>query len=302
MTTFNFSRQRGFSLVEIALVLVIVGVALGAGLTALGPQLKNRMYSETLKTAQTANEAVLAFAMVNRRLPCPAVRFPAVAPAFDSRGQEAFCTNSDPANCGALVFPPATSVGRVRGSCFVTANPNRGLVPAASLGLSGQNGNGLVIDAWAAPLRYFVPSTASILGSPNNPTLTPLQNCAGGITTCYPFNYVDGIRNRYYNPPTPPTTPISDVRVCNMIGAANCAGAQEISNPAFAILSTGANLNTAPPAISADETANVNNDRVLVSRERTEATAPAGFFDDVVVWTTIDQLIQKMQGNGAFPP
>ena len=79
-------RQRGFSLIEIALVLVIAGLALGAGLAALGPQLINKRFSDTQRQLQDASEAIVAFAMVNRRLPCPAT--------LTSNGLESFCTNA----------------------------------------------------------------------------------------------------------------------------------------------------------------------------------------------------------------
>lgn len=287
-------RQCGFSLIEIALVLVIAGLALGAGMAALGPQLINKKFSDTQRQLQDASDAILAFAMVNRRLPCPATA--------TSTGRESFCTNPNPAaGCGAEVFVTTTPGGGAeRGRCFVTANPNTGFVPAATLGMAGQDANGLVIDAWARPLRYIVPSTVNTTTNNGSITLaiTP-ATCNINASTCYPFTHADGIRNRYYNPTA---TPVSDVRVCDSIGAANCAGGRQLANPAFAVYSYGANLNAAPPALSVDEAANVNNDRILVSHQRNEATTPVNtYFDDVVVWLTVDQLIQRMQGNGVLP-
>ena len=286
-------RQRGFSLIEIALVLVIAGFALGAGVAALGPLLVNKKFSDTQRQLQDASDAMLAFAMVNRRLPCPATA--------TSAGRESFCTNPDPAAaCGTEVFVTTTAGGGAeRGRCFVTANPNTGFVPAATLGLPGQDANGLVVDAWARPLRYMVPSTVNT--TTNNGTvalaITP-ATCNINASTCYPFTHADGIRNRYYNPVV---APVSDVRICDSLGAANCAGGRQLSNPAFAVYSYGANLNVAPPVLSVDEAANINNDKVLVSRARSDSTAPNGYFDDVVVWLTVDQLIQRMQGNGVLP-
>ncbi|MEO8020866.1 type II secretion system protein [Polaromonas sp.] len=290
--SFAKGRQRGFSLIEIALVLVIAGLALGAGMAALGPQLINKKFSDTLRQMQDASDAVLAFAMVNRRLPCPATA--------TSAGRESFCTNPNPgAGCGAEVFAPATGQGSERGRCFTTATANTGFVPAATLGLPGQSANGLALDAWARPLRYMVPTTLNTTTNNGSVTLaiTP-ATCAGGVASCYPFTHADGIRNRYYNPVA---APVSDIFVCDSIGAAACAGGRQLANPAYAVYSYGANLNAAPPALSVDETANTNNDRVLVSRPRSESTAPNGYFDDLVVWLTIEQLIQRMQGNGVLP-
>lgn len=64
--------QRGFSLIEIALVLVIVGLALGGIAAALGPQLANKKISDTQKSLAEAKEALIGFAIINGRLPKPA--------------------------------------------------------------------------------------------------------------------------------------------------------------------------------------------------------------------------------------
>lgn len=66
------ARQRGFSLIEIALVLVIVGLALGGIVSAIGPQLENKRVSETQKVLEEVKEALIGFAIVNGRLPRPA--------------------------------------------------------------------------------------------------------------------------------------------------------------------------------------------------------------------------------------
>lgn len=66
------ARQRGFSLIEIALVLVIVGLALGGIVSAIGPQLENKRINETQKALEEVKEALIGFAIVNGRLPRPA--------------------------------------------------------------------------------------------------------------------------------------------------------------------------------------------------------------------------------------
>lgn len=66
------ARQRGFSLIEIALVLVIVGLALGGIMSAIGPQLENKKISDTQKTLEETKEALIGYAIINKRLPGPA--------------------------------------------------------------------------------------------------------------------------------------------------------------------------------------------------------------------------------------
>jgi prepilin-type N-terminal cleavage/methylation domain-containing protein len=64
---------RGFSLVEMAVVLVIVGLMLGGLLTPLSVQLEQRRVNETRAGLDEAREALTGFALRNGYLPCPAV-------------------------------------------------------------------------------------------------------------------------------------------------------------------------------------------------------------------------------------
>ncbi|MDQ1816782.1 type II secretion system protein [Massilia sp. CCM 9210] len=65
--------QRGFSLVEMAVVLVIVGLMIGGLLTPLAVQMEQRKIGDTQKTMDEAREALMGFALRNGYLPCPAV-------------------------------------------------------------------------------------------------------------------------------------------------------------------------------------------------------------------------------------
>ena len=280
-------RQSGFSLIEIALVLVIAGLALGAGLAALGPQLQQRKYTETQRVLSEASDAIAAFVLVNRRLPCPATAI--------SAGMESFCTNAVGA-CGAAVSPPTAVAGFGRGRCAAAANT--GFVPAATLGLGGQRSDGLIVDAWAQPLRYVVPATQNT--TTNNTGVTPSLNCAGGANACSPYTQGDGFRNAYYNNVgTQTSTPTSDVFICGTavnINAVNCNLAPQRANPVFLVYSYGLNLNN--PAGGVDEMANTNADRVFVLHEKAETGAPNGAFDDLFGWVTIGQLTSKMSDGG----
>ena len=64
---------HGFSLVEMAVVLVIAGLMIGGLLTPLAMQLEQRKIGDTQKSMEEAREALIGFAMRNGYLPCPAV-------------------------------------------------------------------------------------------------------------------------------------------------------------------------------------------------------------------------------------
>src|SRR5471032_1171294 len=73
-TTMRFPhRQRGFTLIEIAIVLVIVGLMIGGLVTPLSMQIEQRKVGETQKALDEAKEALVGFALRNGYLPCPAI-------------------------------------------------------------------------------------------------------------------------------------------------------------------------------------------------------------------------------------
>jgi prepilin-type N-terminal cleavage/methylation domain-containing protein len=66
-------RERGFSLVELSIVLVIVGLLIGGLLTPLSVQVEQRRISDTQRELEETKEALLGFAIRNGYLPCPAI-------------------------------------------------------------------------------------------------------------------------------------------------------------------------------------------------------------------------------------
>jgi prepilin-type N-terminal cleavage/methylation domain-containing protein len=64
---------QGFTLVEISIVLVIVGLLIGGLVTPLGVQLEQRRAADTRKAMEEARDALAGFAIRNGYLPCPAI-------------------------------------------------------------------------------------------------------------------------------------------------------------------------------------------------------------------------------------
>ena len=115
---------RGFSLIELAVVLVIVTLLAGGLLVSLSAQREEAARQETQRRLQDARDALLGFAAANGRLPCPA--------APNATGIEA----------------PAAG-----GTCTA---PWNGYLPAVTLGLGPTDRNGYMVDAWENPIRYAV--------------------------------------------------------------------------------------------------------------------------------------------------
>jgi type II secretory pathway pseudopilin PulG len=109
-----------------AVVLVVVSLVLGSLLVPLASQVEQRRIESTEQILEQARDAVLAFAAVHRRLPCPA----------DATG-------------GQEKITMATGV----------CSYNPGFLPAATLGLSPLDAEGFVRDGWGMEqnrVRYAV--------------------------------------------------------------------------------------------------------------------------------------------------
>jgi prepilin-type N-terminal cleavage/methylation domain-containing protein len=122
--TFHLASD-GFTLVEMAIVLLIVGLLLGGLIPMISGQVEQRRITETNKQLDEIKEALIGFAIINGRLPCPA--------SSTSSGVES----------------PTTGTG-------ICDHNYDGYVPAVTLGIPGTNGSGFVVDSWGNPIRYAV--------------------------------------------------------------------------------------------------------------------------------------------------
>ena len=64
--------QRGFSLVEVSVVILIMGLLLGGLMMPLSMQRENARLREAADKLESVREAVEGFALINGALPCPA--------------------------------------------------------------------------------------------------------------------------------------------------------------------------------------------------------------------------------------
>jgi len=65
------SYNRGMTLIEIAIVLVIIGIVIGLGAAMVGPLTKRAKINDTKEIVNADVESVISFAASNRRLPVP---------------------------------------------------------------------------------------------------------------------------------------------------------------------------------------------------------------------------------------
>lgn len=64
-------RAHGFTIVELAVVILVVSLLLGSILVPLGSQVKQRNKTETQRSLEDARQALIGYAMIHGRLPRP---------------------------------------------------------------------------------------------------------------------------------------------------------------------------------------------------------------------------------------
>lgn len=69
LTSNSLRRSAGFTLVEIAMVLVIIGMLIGLGAGLVGPLVKRAKLTETRETVKEAYNAIIGYTVANKRLP-----------------------------------------------------------------------------------------------------------------------------------------------------------------------------------------------------------------------------------------
>jgi prepilin-type N-terminal cleavage/methylation domain-containing protein len=97
---------RGFTLLEMAVVLVIVGLLLGGLLGSLNAMRSVQNEDGTRRQLEEIREALITFAIVNRRLPCPAA--PGTAETVAGAGLERAPTAAGCTGGASGVLPWAT--------------------------------------------------------------------------------------------------------------------------------------------------------------------------------------------------
>ncbi|MBI5681846.1 MAG: putative Ig domain-containing protein [Deltaproteobacteria bacterium] len=61
--------KKGFTLIELAIVLVIMGILVGIGVSMMGPLIKRAKLTETRETVKTVKEAVIGYTVSQKKLP-----------------------------------------------------------------------------------------------------------------------------------------------------------------------------------------------------------------------------------------
>ena len=139
----NNIKNRAFTLVELAIVILIIGLIAGMGVSTAREMIDAANLTATQNRIDTVEKALLSFWKKNGRMPCPADI--TLANSHANYGIEA--TGSDTCTGGAIAanFPAATSFYKAA----------EGAVPVITLGLPKD----FVYDGWGHRIAYAVTPT-----------------------------------------------------------------------------------------------------------------------------------------------
>jgi len=148
--------RQGFTLIELSIVLIIMSVVIGGGLTTFTASIKKNQFDITSARIETIENALLSYSMTNLRIPCP-------ADITKNLGDATYATEGT--NCHNIATLPTVQI--------------EGTVPTKELGLSDD----YMYDGWGHRFRYAVDPafTASLTDTTNPPKANPLPINSGGL-------------------------------------------------------------------------------------------------------------------------
>ncbi len=271
------ARSAGFTLAEMAIVLVIVGLLVASVLSTVKTQLEARNIRETQNRLDQIKDALIGYAQANGRLPCPADGTLATG-ATGAGLEEVVAAASD-------TCKPGTKYR---------------VLPWATLGVTET-------DVWGRRFSYWVDqdfadsyaqtvidAAAGSWGcaTPTVPPVSPASFalCAQGSLQ---------VKTRTAASKT--GTSVSTIPVVIISHGANGYGAYTSGGSAY----------TAPPAANADETANATTaSTTFYTREHSpqasscsDTAAGSNFceYDDLVAYVPVNLLITRMVAAGRLP-
>ena len=144
----QLTRQAGFTLIEIAIVVLIVTILLGYTVAMFPVQQELKQYREVEREMDEIVEHLIGFAQVNGRLPCPDTNSD-----INGSGTNGVIDGQEDTDDEIDNFTGAAGADTLIDSCKAFS----GFVPVGTIGMSGDiSASGNLVDPWGQPYRYHV--------------------------------------------------------------------------------------------------------------------------------------------------
>jgi len=259
----RLNGNQGVTLIELAVVLMIVGLLLSSVTYTLSAQIEQRAREQTQRTLEQAREALLGYAIANGRLPCPA--------SSTSSGAESVAA----------------------GEC---THYYDGFLPAVTLGFQS-------IDAWNNPIRYAVArnlNTATCAGTSTVPHFTSRTALKQNGMSCLPAaSELLICKSTQISPaPSAGSCGVTDNAVTNANPSGTVVAIVFSAGKNYALAPTAPAAMTTGKL---DESANLDGDTVFISHSPAPAGAIGGEFDDQMVWISVGMFYGRMVTAGVLP-
>lgn len=249
-------KQKGFTLVEIAIVLIVVTILLGYTVAMFPIQQELKQYRQAESEMKEITDALIGFAQVNGRLPCPDTDTDGRENAEDAWNIAADAPGTDPFidSCAAY----------------------EGLVPMTTLGLQvNADSNNNPQDPWGGTYRYAISNMDKSLDSVID-LVSPNGIRAEGISNVKPdLKICNG--------------PGNAANACPGADAAAQALNTVAEGIAVVLVSIGKNRNNITSTI---QTENTDADKAFVYAARSDSSGAE--YDDIVKWISANSLFSKM--------
>jgi prepilin-type N-terminal cleavage/methylation domain-containing protein len=258
------NAESGFSMIEMAMVLAIIGLLMGGGLLAITPVLERNKRTQTFQSLDKIEEALTLYVIRNNRLPCPA------------NGALA----ATDANYGAAL--PAT------GAACTALTAGFGIVPWKTLGIE----RAMAVDGWGNQISYAVSANQALthtVGTSNNQGVYRETNAyaCGDLQV----NNTSGTELTPGTGTTGCQTGATADRAAYILISHGKNGAGACCNGAGTAVKTGS------PAAGTSEAANNDGASPFVQNDFIQIPGTT-YFDDIVRWRTAAYIIQAC-GSGA---
>ncbi|HEX9390752.1 MAG TPA: type II secretion system protein [Usitatibacteraceae bacterium] len=295
--------SMGFSLIEIAIVLVIIGLLATFALGVTSQVLNKQRRDTTIARLALIDSALTLYVAQNKFLPCPA---DGTIPGT--------VASPNPLLGVERVSPSATAPAASRTSCSLASQQN-GILPWITLGIALADAQ----DGWGNMFTYRVDESLVVSGSMDFTNCTPAGTAAAAGTTPNLTCAVPPLISPVFPTSYSPTTAVTagrGLRVKNFSGNQTLNDPSSVTGPpstgaAYVVISHGENqagayqysgtLNTGFPASSLPEQQNYasNSYSPIASAylvdDATNYGDPGTHFDDFVLRPSILAVANKAQ-------